>query len=130
MARGGHLAVVQEDGGGFRKAVEHIFPVTGQFAVMRFHLEAVFGQPDGRGQGGLQGQLAVVLRQVHKGGGLAGDAGGAGAVQCPVTHYLAIAILVHGGDGGVRGGFPGIHEGLQAVTFPMQQPETAAAHTR
>ena len=65
---------------------------------------------------------------MHKGGGLAGDAGGAGAVQGPVTDHLAVAILVHGGDGRIRGGFPGVHEGLQTVTLPVQQPEAAAAH--
>src|SRR5690606_8290122 len=75
----------------------------------------------------LQGQLAVAFAQVSKGGWLAGNTGGAGAVDGAITINAAIGIQIVITVSSRRCRFAGIDKTEAVFTGVIEQPEAATA---
>src|SRR5690606_8834963 len=129
MANGGNLILLQKNTGRFRVAAQGIKAKTQPAAVFFIHGKAIAGLLNGGGQGLGQRQLAIVFAQVSKGGWLAGNAGGAGAVDGAVAVNAAIGVQIVITVSSRRCGFPGIDKTVAVFTGVIEQPEAATANT-
>jgi len=78
-------------------------------------------------QGLAQRQATVMLRQVHQRCRFSGYAGGQGAVVCTIAVDFAGGVQEHVRCGRSRRFFTPVDHDFEAITGPVQQPETTAA---